>query len=54
MLEVAPELKRVWHLCFRECCWTVLWATCYWRSSHCIFAYRFETLSAKLNHNRSP
>ena len=33
---------------------TVLTTVCYWPSSHCIPAHKFLSLSAELNHNRSP
>ena len=33
---------------------TVLTTACYWPSSHCIPAQKFLSLSAELNHNRSP
>jgi len=38
-----------------KCCESaVLTTVCYWPSSHCIPAQKFVSVSAKLNHNRSP
>ena len=41
---------------FGKCCesTTVLTATCYWPSSHCILCSEFVSVSAELNRNRSP
>ena len=32
----------------------MLAAACDWLSSHCISAYKFVSMSGKLNHDRSP
>ena len=40
---------------FGECCGsTVLTVACYWPSSNCIPTQKIVSVSAKLNHNRSP
>ena len=40
---------------FGECCKsTILTATCYWPTSHCIPAQKFMSVSGEVNHDLSP